>query len=53
MKLYAAGARRRLGTLQGDRGRALVREAEEWMTGQTIRNPRFMTRMIAPGFPDV
>lgn len=53
MKLYAAGARRRLGMLQGERGSRLVREAEEWMTAQDIRNPRFMTRMIAPGFLDV
>jgi hypothetical protein len=52
MKVYAAGARRRLGLLQGDRGRALLRDAEELMTSQAIRNPRFMTRMIAPGFPD-
>jgi serine/threonine protein kinase len=53
MNLYAAGARRRLGVLQGERGAALLRQADEWMAAQDIRNPRFMTRMIAPGFPDV
>ena len=53
MQLYAAGARRRLGLLQGgERGSRLARQAEEWMTTQGIRNPRFMTRMIAPGFPE-
>jgi hypothetical protein len=52
MKMYAAGARRRLGMLQGEHGRGLQREAEEWMASQDIQNPRFMTRMIAPGFPD-
>ena len=52
MKMYAAGARRRLGLLRGDLGRPLVSEAEEWMAGQAILNPPSMTRMIAPGFPD-
>ncbi len=52
MKLYAAGARRRLGLIQGERGRPLVRDAEAWMASQAIRNPRSMTRLIAPGFPD-
>jgi hypothetical protein len=53
MKLYAAGARRRLGEVRGEHGGGLLREAEEWMTAQGIRNPRSMTRMIAPGFRDV
>jgi len=52
MKLYWAGARRRLGLLQGARGRNLVESAEAWMASQTIRNPPAMTRMVAPGFPD-
>jgi hypothetical protein len=52
MKMYAAGARRRLGQLQGVNGRRLVQEAEEWMATQAIRSPPSMTRMIAPGFPD-
>jgi serine/threonine protein kinase len=54
MKLYAAVARRRLGTLQDDApGRRLQRQAEEWMAAQHIKNPVCMTRMLAPGFPDV
>jgi hypothetical protein len=52
MGLYSAGARRQLGLLRGNRGQALVREAETWMSSHTVRNPRSMTRMVAPGFPD-
>jgi hypothetical protein len=52
MKLYAAVARRRIGALQDDaNGRELLRQAEEWMAAQTIRNPAAFTRMLAPGFP--
>ena len=54
MKLYAAVARRRIGALQDDaHGRELQRQAEEWMAAQHIKNPACMTRMLAPGFPDV
>jgi hypothetical protein len=54
MKLYAAVARRRIGALQDDApGRELRRQAEEWMAAQHIKNPVCMTRMLAPGFPDV
>jgi hypothetical protein len=54
MNLYAAVARRRIGALQGDApGRELQRQAEEWMAAQNIKNPAAMTRMLAPGFPDV
>jgi hypothetical protein len=54
MKLYAAVARRRIGAVQDDaRGRELQRQAEEWMAAQHIKNPVGMTRMLAPGFPDV
>jgi eukaryotic-like serine/threonine-protein kinase len=54
MKLYAAVARRRIGALQNDApGRELRRQAEEWMAAQHIKNPGCMTRMLAPGFPDV
>jgi hypothetical protein len=54
MKLYAAVARRRIGALQDDaRGRELQGQAEEWMAAQHIRNPSAMTRMLAPGFPDL
>jgi hypothetical protein len=54
MKLYAAVARRRIGGLQNDApGRELQRQAEAWMATQHIKNPVSMTRMLAPGFPDV
>jgi serine/threonine protein kinase len=50
MQLFAMVARRRLGEHQaGARGRALVAEATDWMTGQNIRNPARMTAMLAPG----
>ena len=53
MHLYVAIARRRIGALQDDeQGRALQRQAEEWMAAQHIKNPACMTRMLAPGFPD-
>jgi serine/threonine protein kinase len=53
MHLYAAVARRRLGTLLGEsHGRELLRQADEWMTSRTIRNPHHMTRLFAPGFDD-
>jgi hypothetical protein len=54
MHLYAAVARRRLGALLGGgRGEDLAHRADEWMTAQAIRNPRSMTRMLAPGFDDL
>jgi eukaryotic-like serine/threonine-protein kinase len=44
-------ARRRLGELlSGDEGRILVTAANEWMTGEGIRNPDRVTQMEAPGF---
>jgi hypothetical protein len=53
MKLYAAAARRRLGTLMNDDGgRELVRQAEDWMASQDIKEPVLMTQLIAPGFPE-
>jgi hypothetical protein len=53
MHLYAAAARRRLGALvKGERGRALMDQAEEWMASQEVRNPARLTRMLAPGFSD-
>ena len=36
----------------GERGRALVNEADAWMAAQGIRNPARMARLIAPGFPE-
>jgi hypothetical protein len=53
MPLYAAVTRRRLGALvTGDRRHQLLRQADEWMAGQDVRNPALITRMLAPGFPD-
>ena len=54
MSLYVAAASRRIAALQHDeRGRALQRQADEWMAAQNIRNPACMTRMLAPGLPDL
>jgi hypothetical protein len=54
MRLHAAVVRRRIGALQDDTaGRELRRQAEAWMATQQIKNPAGMTRMLAPGFPDV
>lgn len=51
MRLYAAAARRRLGEkLGGERGQQLIIEADAWMTGQKIKNPEALVRMLAPGF---
>jgi hypothetical protein len=53
MGLYAAAARRRLGgLLGGNEGRALIQQADAWMTAQAIRNPARMAASAAPGFPD-
>jgi serine/threonine protein kinase len=49
MHLHAAVARRRLGQLlEGEQGQDLMRQAEEWMNGQTIRNLDRMTALLAP-----
>lgn len=51
MNLYATAARRRLGETLGDaRGRQLITQADAWMTGQRIKAPELMTRMLVPGF---
>ena len=54
MKLYAAVARRRIGALQDDApgGRFRHRPTSGWPRSN-IRNPAAMTRMLAPGFPDL
>jgi eukaryotic-like serine/threonine-protein kinase len=53
MRLHAAVTRRRLGRLlASDRGQAMIREAEDWMTTQGIKNPERMTELLAPGFDD-
>lgn len=50
MGLYAAAARRRRGELLGgDQGRALIADADAWMSNQKVKNPRRMVEMLAPG----
>jgi hypothetical protein len=50
MALYRSAARRARGAaLGGDEGRDLIKSADEWMAGQTIRNPESMTAMLVPG----
>jgi serine/threonine protein kinase/tetratricopeptide (TPR) repeat protein len=52
MHLCAAATRRRLGALLGgDAGRTVMAEADSWMQGQQIRNPKGMADLYAPGFP--
>jgi hypothetical protein len=54
MNLYAAVAKRRIGELEDNAtGRAFQQRAEEWMAVQHIKNPAAITRMLAPGFPDL
>jgi hypothetical protein len=54
MNHYTAVAKRRIGELEDTpQGRRFRRQAEEWMAMQSIKNPAAMTRMLAPGFPDV
>jgi len=53
MKLFLAVSRRRLGELVGgDEGRALVHQANAWMTTHGVVNADRMTATLAPGFPD-
>jgi hypothetical protein len=52
MQLYAAVARRCLGSLIGGEAGAKVQEdAAAWMRSQEIRDVAAMTQLIAPGFP--
>lgn len=54
MALYAATARRRLGEITGgDRGAELVRQADEWMGKQQIKNPAAVANLMAPGFSEL
>jgi eukaryotic-like serine/threonine-protein kinase len=51
MMLYAAIARRRLGTLTGgDEGAAMVTEADRWLRSQLVKIPERMAEVLAPGF---
>jgi hypothetical protein len=51
MPLYAAAARRRLGEiLGGERGEAMINEADDSMIKQGTVRPDRMTAMYAPGF---
>ena len=53
MALYAAAARRRLGEItRGDRGLELVRQADDWMSKQQIKNPAAVANLMAPGFSE-
>jgi serine/threonine protein kinase len=53
MKLYAAAARRRLGEiLGGDGGGEMVKQADDWMSKQEIKNPAAVTNLMAPGFAE-
>jgi len=53
MALYAATARRRLGEiLGGDRGGALVNQADDWLSKQQIRNPAAVANLMVPGFSE-
>jgi hypothetical protein len=53
MHLHAAAARRRLGQLlPGDQGRALVAQADSWMTAQHIVHPGRMAAFTACSFPN-
>ena len=50
MALYRSAVRRARGLLIGsEEGRLLVESADEYMTGQKIRNAERMTSMLAPG----
>jgi serine/threonine protein kinase/tetratricopeptide (TPR) repeat protein len=51
MALHAQAARRRLGVLLGDdEGRALVVDADAWMSAGAVADPARLTGMLAPGF---
>jgi hypothetical protein len=51
MGVYAAAARRHLGTLVGgDEGCDLIARADAWMIDQGISNPARMAAGITPGF---
>ena len=50
-RLYAAAAKRRLGTLLGgEEGQALIETADAWMAGQGVVRPDRMSAMLVPGW---
>ncbi len=52
MGLHAATARRRLGqVVGGDRGKAMIEEADRWLAEHEVVNPRRTTDALAPGYP--
>jgi serine/threonine protein kinase/tetratricopeptide (TPR) repeat protein len=48
---HALSLRRKGQMLEGDEGRALMREADDWMACEGIKNPARMTAAFIPGFP--
>jgi len=49
MALFSAATRRALGgIIGGDEGRALVREADEWLAGQGAKSPDRIQAMLCP-----
>jgi len=49
MSLFAAAAKRRLGEITGgDTGRALIDEADQWMSSQGVMRPDRLTRVMTP-----
>jgi serine/threonine protein kinase/tetratricopeptide (TPR) repeat protein len=53
MRLYVATARRRLGEIiGGDGGAELIKQADDWMNKQEIKNPAAVANLMAPGFTE-
>ena len=51
MGLYVAAAKRQKGRFTGgDEGEKLVREADDWFTGQGVENPAKFADFLVPGF---
>jgi serine/threonine protein kinase/tetratricopeptide (TPR) repeat protein len=48
---HAVSLRRKGQMLEGSKGRALMREADDWMATEGIKNPARMTAAFIPGFP--
>jgi serine/threonine protein kinase len=51
MCFLAEAAKRARGLLLGERGAAMVRDAEAWMIDQGVVNPAAFCRVFLPGFP--